>query len=171
MFGNKKDSRPIATEIGSSPAPKGPVAPSLLSADLTITGNLQSAGDMQIDGTVEGDIRSTKLTISNTGVVRGSVEAEQVVIAGHVTGQIKARHVTLNKTARVVADVIQERLTIEPGAFFEGNCRHFPGDEPETRKAEHRSLATSGRPKEPDIAGAPRRQAPRLIDPQACPLA
>lgn len=156
MFGNKKDSRPIATEIGSSPAPKGPVAPSLLSADLTITGNLQSAGDMQIDGTVEGDIRSTKLTISNTAVVRGSVEAEQVVIAGHVTGQIKARHVTLNKTARVVADVIQERLTIEPGAFFEGNCRHFPGDEPETRKAEHRSLATSGRPKEPDIAGAPK---------------
>jgi len=104
-------------------------APSLLSSDLVINGNLESAGDMQVDGSVEGDIKSQKLTISASAVVRGSIEAESVVIAGSVTGQIKARHVTLNKSAKVIADIIQERLTIEPGAFFEGNCRHFPGEE------------------------------------------
>ena len=51
-----------------------------------------------------------------------------MVIAGSVTGQIKARHLTLIKTASVIADVVQERLSIEPGAFFEGSCRHFPAE-------------------------------------------
>ncbi|MDA1308228.1 MAG: polymer-forming cytoskeletal protein [Proteobacteria bacterium] len=120
---NKKD-----TSTSGATAAKN-AAPSLLSSDLVINGNLESAGDMQIDGSVEGDIKSQKLTISASAVVRGSIEAESVVIAGSVTGQIKARHVTLNKSAKVIADVIQERLTIEPGAFFEGNCRHFPGEE------------------------------------------
>jgi cytoskeletal protein CcmA (bactofilin family) len=123
MFNNKKEmTTPTTTVVKNA-------APSLLSSDLTINGNLESDGDMQVDGTIEGDIKSQKLTVSGSAVVRGSIEAESVVIAGNVTGQIKARHVTLSKSARVIADVIQELLTIEPGAFFEGNCRHFPGDE------------------------------------------
>ncbi|NQW10578.1 MAG: polymer-forming cytoskeletal protein [Alphaproteobacteria bacterium] len=105
-----------------------PVAPSIISADLSINGNLTSDGDIQVDGTVEGDIVSKKLTVSSSATVRGAVEAETVVISGAVTGQIKARHVTLLNTARVIADVVQERLSIEPGAFFEGNCRHFPSE-------------------------------------------
>ncbi|MEQ8332997.1 MAG: polymer-forming cytoskeletal protein [Nisaea sp.] len=115
--------------------PQKQAAPSILSADLVVNGNLVSEGDMQVDGTVEGDITSKKLTISATAVVRGSIEAEAIVIAGAVTGQVKARHVTLNKTARVIADVVQERLTIEPGAFFEGNCRHFPDQKPTEKRA------------------------------------
>ncbi len=124
MFSKKE-----ASQQAAPAAPSKSAAPSLLSSDLLVNGNLESKGDMQVDGTVEGDIKSVKLTISATAVVRGSVEAESIVIAGQVVGQIKARHVTLAKSAKVVADVIQERLTIEPGAFFEGNCRHFPNEE------------------------------------------
>lgn len=121
MFSPKKQTNKPET----STAPK-PAAPSIISSDLSINGNLNSGGDIQVDGTVEGDIVSKKLTVSSSATVRGAIEAETVVIAGSVTGQIKARHVTLIKTARVIADVVQERLSIEPGAFFEGNCRHFP---------------------------------------------
>ncbi|WP_323795885.1 polymer-forming cytoskeletal protein [Nisaea sp.] len=128
MF-QKKDNR------GQQQASQKQAAPSILSADLVVNGNLVSDGDMQVDGTVEGDITSKKLTISSTAVVRGSIEADAIVIAGAVTGQVKARHVTLSKTARVIADVVQERLTIEPGAFFEGNCRHFPDEKPVEKKA------------------------------------
>lgn len=133
MFNNNKK------EVSApSPAAVKNAAPSLLSSDLVVNGNLESAGDMQVDGTIEGDIKSVKLTVSASAIVRGSIEAETVTIAGNVTGQIKAKHVTLSKSARVIADVIQERLTIEPGAFFEGNCRHFPGeDETLARRIEH----------------------------------
>ena len=122
MFSKQK------TPTRSDGASAKPAAPSIISSDLSINGNLSSEGDIQVDGTVEGDIVSKKLTVSSTATVRGAIECDDVVIAGNVTGQIKARHVTLIKTARVIADVIQERLSIEPGAFFEGNCRHFPGE-------------------------------------------
>ena len=72
---------------------------------------------MQIDGTIEGDITSKKLTISSSAVIRGSVEADAVIIAGQVTGQVKAHHVTLLKTARVIADVIHKQFTVEAGAL------------------------------------------------------
>lgn len=154
MFSNKQknSNRP---EAG---APPRAAAPSIISADLTINGNLNSDGDVQVDGTVEGDINSNKLTVSSTATVRGAIECETVVIAGNVTGQIKAGHLTLNKTARVIADVIQERLSIEPGAFFEGNCRHFPNEaekkaspklepvKPAVARREGEDLSQSARP-------------------------
>ena len=105
-----------------------PAAPSIISADMVVSGNLKSKGDIQVDGAVEGDITSNKLTISAAASVRGMIEAEVVVIAGEVSGQIKARQVSLLKTARVMADVVQEKLSIEPGAVFEGNCRHLQDD-------------------------------------------
>ena len=137
MFNSKPKgaARPETAAAATKPA-----APSIISSDLSINGNLNSDGNIQVDGTVEGDIVSNKLTISSTAVVRGAIEAETVVIAGAVTGQIKARHVTLIKTARVIADVIQERLSIEPGAFFEGNCRHFPAQEEKKTQAKIEAL-------------------------------
>jgi cytoskeletal protein CcmA (bactofilin family) len=122
---------------GSVPPPtKSIAAPSIISADLRITGNFESDGDIQIDGTVDGDIRSGRISISESAVVKGSLEAESVRIAGKVTGQVKARQVTLMKTAKVVADVMQESLAIEPGASFEGNCRHYARDATSTRRVE-----------------------------------
>ena len=114
-----------ATKTGAAAKP---AAPSIVSADMVVSGNLKSKGDIQVDGTVEGYITSNKLTISAAASVRGMIEAEVVVIAGEVSGQIKARQVSLLKTARVMADVVQEKLSIEPGAVFEGNCRHLQDD-------------------------------------------
>ena len=133
MFNNSKKENTVKI-----PGPSKGTAPSLLSSDLTITGNLESEGDMQIDGTIDGDIKSFTLTVSESGVIRGTIDAEEVTIAGSVTGQIKARHVILVKGAKVIADLIQDRLSIEPGAFFEGNCRQYPDEnEPEAIQLEY----------------------------------
>ncbi|MBH67845.1 MAG: hypothetical protein CMM58_05785 [Rhodospirillaceae bacterium] len=115
--------------VGNSSISSKSVPPSLLSSDLIITGNLESTGDMQIDGTIDGDVKSTIVTISSSGVVRGTIEAEEVTIAGQVTGQIRARHVVLLKGAKVIADLIQDKLSIEPGAFFEGSCSQYTAEE------------------------------------------
>jgi len=98
------------TEGGATASVQKSSVPSIISADLRITGNLESDGDIQIDGTVDGDIRSGRITVSETAVVKGALEAETVRIAGKVTGQIKARQVTLLKSAKVVADVMQESI-------------------------------------------------------------
>ena len=51
-------------------APKGKVAASVLSADLTVVGNLRTTGDIQVEGTVEGDIRAHLLTVGESATNR-----------------------------------------------------------------------------------------------------
>jgi len=110
-----------------SPEPSRPAgkssAPSIISADLKITGDLLCNGDIQVDGTVEGDVQSRTITIGEAAHVRGSVSADTVRVCGSITGQIKGTNVTLAKTAKVLGDILHQSLAIEPGAFFEGNCR------------------------------------------------
>lgn len=97
--------------------------PSIISADLKVAGNLVSTGDLQVEGTVEGDIESRTVTIGEAAQVRGSVTAETVRICGSVTGQVKGTSVTLAKTAKVVGDVLHQSLAVEQGAFIDGHCR------------------------------------------------
>lgn len=98
-------------------------APSIISADLLVQGTLISQGDMQIDGNVEGDIRSATLTVGDKAIVKGEIVAEEIVVRGRVEGRIRARKVQLDPTAVVVGDILQETLVIAAGATFEGACR------------------------------------------------
>jgi cytoskeletal protein CcmA (bactofilin family) len=100
-------------------------APSIISSDLKIKGDLICNGDIQIDGTIEGDVVSRSITVGEGADVRGSISGEAVRICGAVNGQIKGTTVTLAKTAKVVGDVMHQTLSIEPGAFFEGQCRRI----------------------------------------------
>ena len=108
--------------------PKVPSPPSLLSPDLTITGNLHSDGEIQVDGNIEGDIQVDVLIVGETAQVNGEITAESVRVHGHVTGQIKATSVSLAKTAHVLGDILHGNLAIEQGAFLEGHCRRIESD-------------------------------------------
>lgn len=105
--------------------PRKASAPSLISADLRIVGDLSSAGDIHIDGTVEGDIRSQKLLVGEGSQVHGSITADEVRVCGTVVGQIHAKRVELTKSARVTGDIVHELLSIESGAHLEGTCRRL----------------------------------------------
>jgi cytoskeletal protein CcmA (bactofilin family) len=131
--------------------------PSIISASLRIVGNLVSAGDVQIDGIVDGDVKSRMLTISHGAAVNGAIEADNVYIQGEVNGQITAENVVLGITARVVGDVVHSNLVIESGAFLEGHCRHLaiatvvePSEEAATGDApsDVESAATEAEPTE-----------------------
>lgn len=116
-----------------APAPvrestRSPGMPSIISADLRIVGDLHCAGDIQIEGNVEGDIKSQSVTVGEGAQVSGSLFAKTVRVSGEVKGQIEASSVTLAKSARVTGDVVHEVLSIEAGAQLEGNCRRMQGD-------------------------------------------
>jgi len=118
----------------SPPVPKTPAPPSLLSADLKITGDINSQGEIQVDGQVDGDIHSEVLVIGETAQINGEISADSVRVHGYVTGQIKARSVSLAKSAHVLGDILHENLSIEQGAFLEGHCRRI-----ETSRRENES--------------------------------
>ncbi|MGH1330525.1 MAG: bactofilin family protein [Paracoccaceae bacterium] len=104
-------------------APKAKPPASVLSTDLTVTGNLKSTGDIQIEGTVEGDIRAHLLTVGETATVKGEVVADDVVVNGRIIGRVRGLKVRLTSTARVEGDIIHKTIAIESGAHFEGSVQ------------------------------------------------
>ena len=104
-------------------APKGKVAASVLAADLTVVGNLRTTGDIQVEGTVEGDIRAHLLTVGEGATVRGEIVADDIVVNGRVVGRVRGLKVRLTSTARVEGDIIHKTIAIESGAHFEGSVQ------------------------------------------------
>lgn len=98
---------------------------SVINADLRVTGDLISESDVQVDGSVNGDIRTRTLTIGQSGEVRGEIVADKIRICGTVIGQVRAKDVSLSDTARMIGDILHESLSIEPGAHIEGHCRRI----------------------------------------------
>lgn len=104
-------------------APKGKVSASVLSSDLTVVGNLRTTGDIQVEGTVEGDIRAHLLTVGESATVRGEIVADDIVVNGRVVGRVRGLKVRLTSTARVEGDIIHKTIAIESGAHFEGSVQ------------------------------------------------
>ncbi|RAK50900.1 bactofilin family protein [Phenylobacterium deserti] len=114
------------TEFAAAePAGRRPIAASLIAENVTINGDLASDGDVQLDGTLVGDLRVGRLTIGETGRVEGAVEAETVDIRGRVTGSITAKAVRLYATADVEGDITHAQLAIDAGASFQGRSLKF----------------------------------------------
>ncbi|MEY1555732.1 polymer-forming cytoskeletal protein [Yoonia sp. R2331] len=104
-------------------APKSKPPASVLSADLHITGNIKTTGDIQIEGQVDGDIRAHLLTVGEGATVKGEVVADDVVVNGRVIGRVRGLKVRLTSTARVEGDIIHKTIAIESGAHFEGSVQ------------------------------------------------
>jgi cytoskeletal protein CcmA (bactofilin family) len=102
----------------------GRAAPSIISNDLVVIGTLTSTGDIQIDGRVDGDIRSGSVTIGEKANFEGEIIAEECTIRGRVNGIVRARKVQLSSTCHMEGTILHEALAVEVGAFFEGTCRH-----------------------------------------------
>ena len=109
-----------AEKVKSTPIP-GRSVPSLISLDLEIVGELTTPGELQLDGTIEGDITCEKLMVGEKASVTGRVQANEVVIRGKIIGNVKANNVELAETAHVVGDIWHDTLAIDAGAYLEGH--------------------------------------------------
>jgi cytoskeletal protein CcmA (bactofilin family) len=114
--GNRQERR-SASQTTSS-------APSILSDDLTIEGDIVSGGELHINGIVKGDVTAHKLALGEDAAITGNVDAQDAIIAGKLAGRITATSVVLLGTgARVTADITHVSLSIAPQAVFEGFSR------------------------------------------------
>lgn len=127
MFGKEKDDADSGAvsnqgKSGKSDSQSG-AAPSIISADMKVVGDLQSGGDVQIEGSVEGDIKSRTVTIGEAAKINGSVNADTASILGSVNGKINAVTVRIAKSANVQGDINYQTLSIEEGAVIDGQIR------------------------------------------------
>ncbi len=109
------------------------MAPSIIGEDLTITGNIISKGEVQVEGDVQGDVFCAHLTIGDRGRITGSIVAEEVTVLGRITGTINAQTVTLESNSHVEGDICHQTLKLEHGGFFEGRSRR--SDDPLSQAA------------------------------------
>ena len=128
LISKKKNSSEEVTT--RRPAAKNEV-PTIISPDLHVTGDLTTEGDMQIDGIIEGNVRSGTLAVGESALVTGEINAKKAIIRGKVTGRIRAREVKLMASARVIGDIWHEILSIDSGAFLEGHCKHIKSHDSE----------------------------------------
>ena len=139
-------------------------APSIISADLVVSGTLSSTGDIQIDGKVEGNVNSAGLVIGDKACIEGDVAAEDVTVRGRVKGSIRARKVLLASTCHVEGDILHEAFAVETGACFEGNCRHADNPLSDDARATRRSTAVAPSPASAMTAPASVAAAPRPVE-------
>ena len=98
-------------------------APSILCKDLQVIGQITSTGDIQIDGILDGDLRSHAVTVGQDAPITGELAGETVTIRGRVDGIIRARQVHLCATCEVNGDIYHEALAIETGAHLNGTVK------------------------------------------------
>ena len=101
-------------------------------------------GVLHFDGHSMGNIRSAGgvLVVTNKGRVDADIDVGVAVISGAVVGNITAsERVFLDSNALVKGQIITRRLSMRPGAIFEGDCMFIDGQEmswtqPESPEAE-----------------------------------
>ena len=127
-------------------------SPSLLSNDLTIRGNVITSGDIQIEGTIEGDVRAHLVTVGETATIKGEIAADDVVVNGRVIGRLRGLKVRLTASARVEGDIIHKTIAIESGAHFEGTVQRQEDPLGDASAGHPATTAASTRPTSPDHA-------------------
>ena len=97
---------------------------------IVVKGELTGSEDVEIDGTVEGDIRLPEhvLTIGPNGRVSGSIHAKTIQILGNVKGDVGAsERVEIESSGVVEGDLRAPRLLVQEGAVVNGSIEMSSG--------------------------------------------
>lgn len=96
----------------------------LIGKGTEITGDINSLGDVRIDGTLKGNlITKGKFVLGPNGMITGNVKSQNADLSGEVKGTVEVDDMlSLKASARITGDIVTGKLSIEPGAVFSGNC-------------------------------------------------
>ena len=108
----------------SSNNQESPVRNNLIGNGTTIKGEITATGDIRVDGTIIGTMKSTgKVVIGQQGIVEGDIVCNSADISGRVKGTVRVEELTtLKSTSRLEVELFTKQLFIEVGAIFTGRC-------------------------------------------------
>jgi cytoskeletal protein CcmA (bactofilin family) len=122
MFGEKKMFGENKDKLVSLVVEK-----STIGADFTIEGLVNSAGEVDLGGSIKGPVNVKALIIKEKGSVIGEINAEIVNVLGFVDGKVTAKKITVGATGEVKGDLeFTESLVVEEGARLDGNVKKVP---------------------------------------------
>ncbi|MDN3655809.1 polymer-forming cytoskeletal protein [Ferruginibacter paludis] len=115
MFNSKSKSGGSEAQGGST---------TIIGAGTTINGNIESTGDIRIDGTLIGNLTSkAKVLVGADGVIDGAIKGKNADVLGKVTGQMDIKEILqLRGKCIIDGDIFAGKLEVEPTATFNGRC-------------------------------------------------
>ena len=114
MFNSKKKVETVSTGMINT----------IIGGNSKVEGLLEASDPTRVDGLVQGKILSkSSVIVGEHGVVRGDINAVEILIAGTVYGNLKAeQRIELTETGRLLGDLVTKTLVIDEGASFKGSC-------------------------------------------------
>jgi len=90
-----------------------------------INGDINCKGDIRIDGKLFGNLHSEgKVVVGENGFVEGSIKCANATVSGSLKVNIAVNELlSLKSTANLVGEITTNKLQIEAGANFSGNCK------------------------------------------------
>ena len=122
IFKSKNDSSDRPEEKRSS---TGETGVSIIAAGMTIIGNIESNGNVRIDGRLIGKlVCRSKVTIGAKGRIEGSIDTANALVEGEIQGEIIVRELLqLQESSRLSGDITTVRMAVQDGAVFTGNIK------------------------------------------------
>ncbi|HEX5998410.1 MAG TPA: polymer-forming cytoskeletal protein [Hyphomicrobiaceae bacterium] len=117
---------PVVPRLESRDIPRPDAArtQSVIDISLTIVGDLDTEGDVRLDGRVCGNVRCAQLIVDKDASITGGIVATEAIIRGRIMGTIRANTVVIQGSAQVESEITYGSLAIDDGASFEGAVRH-----------------------------------------------
>lgn len=95
----------------------------IVSANITIEGNFKSTGNIRLDCTIIGSIESESLFIGQNSNITGTVNCDNIIVAGKITGNVFCKgKMHIKETGIIDGDLEVNILSMDEGSLFTGNC-------------------------------------------------
>ncbi|TVP45687.1 MAG: polymer-forming cytoskeletal protein [Mongoliibacter sp.] len=116
MFSKPEEKKSVVDMVNSS---------NVISRETHITGDITAQGNIRIEGTVDGMVKSTsKVVIGDSSTIKGNIVSAEAEISGKVEGEVVCSDLLfLKKTAFINGNITTQKLVVENGAVFNGKCQ------------------------------------------------
>ena len=148
-----------------APKPKEPqkfsaIKKTMIGQGVTFVGNFETADPIEINGAINGDIKSSDtVEINQNGSYTGNADIKNLLLHGNVDGKIKVEDLSkLTSTAVMHGTLSTSKLITEEGSSFDGDMKlfHFnsaaaapvqaPKEEPKAEEAQGKHAAPEKKP-------------------------
>ena len=126
---------------------------SYLGETMQLEGDLRSSGSVDVAGLVNGNVFVSDVTVSESGSIRGTLEATTVEINGHIEGKISADTVIVGGSAVVKGDIFfKKTLKTEEGADIDGYIKRVNNGKANTEEdIAIEEIVERSEPRKPEI--------------------
>ena len=94
--------------------------PSVISEGFSLVGDITAQGVLHVEGMIKGTVTTEAVNIGITGAVEGKIQCTSLQIKGAFVGEARCQELIIANKARVRGTITYETLSIQRGAYVEG---------------------------------------------------